>query len=89
MLAQELTTLLPEVSPPISVKKVEAELRNEFSPALSRHYVSAGEAVALTHIAELFQDFQKPVKFGNRSGTTTDYEYANIVQVADRGRGQR
>ena len=56
-------------------------LVKRFRPSVSRHYVSAGEAVGLTHIAELFQMFQKAVKFGNREGTTTDRASANIIQV--------
>ena len=65
----------------VTAEQTLSALKAKFSPDVSRHYVSAGEAVALTHIAELFQSFQKPVIFGNRVGVSTDNEYANIVQV--------
>jgi hypothetical protein len=67
--------------PNLSAEQILPILKSKFNPEVSRHYVSAGESVALTHIAELFQSFNKPVIFGNRVGIATDNELANIVQV--------
>jgi hypothetical protein len=79
--AARLSSFLQKGKPELTPEDVLNGLRRGFHPVLSRHYVSAGEAVGLTHMAELFQSFQKPVVFGNRPGTTTDNELANIVQV--------
>jgi hypothetical protein len=65
----------------IETEQVLQAIISKFKPDVSRHYVSAGESVALTHIAELFQDFRKPVIFGNRAGIANDSETSNIIQV--------
>src|SRR5581483_901209 len=51
--------------PPQSEATVQNFFRNELHPEQSRHYVSAGESVGITYLAQLFSQLQKPLIFGN------------------------
>jgi hypothetical protein len=62
-------------------EKVEEFLTTKLCPKRSRHYVSAGESVGETYIAQLFTQFQKPLIFGNQPDVLADRGDANIIQV--------